>query len=319
LSNKVTLLRKLAIVTGTTILGVIGPDGLRYLNSIALSETDRSSLLRAEWIIGLLGLSVLLLLYGFDFFTVALRKLRLFFRSKSYAGFRIGILYDRDQNIERVWTNIAPEEWGALIEQSAGSSGKKLTVELIQTNKPFDSYHVIINPYGGNYPETSFGEFPVYKKILEYIRAGGFFVNVADVPTYWAYNPRLKRIIDRTPAVYDTAGKESRYFNRTPLMEELAVRVGNVERNSADLWSFTLKAPYAKCSDNNFVSLKPSRAAVVERNVESVVEPIDGMTPLFFCSYGDGRCLISLSWLSDNFAQNRPLATIISNLVVDQL
>jgi hypothetical protein len=43
------------------------------------------------------------------------------------------------------------------------------------------------------------------------------------------------------------------------------------------------------------------------------------MTPLFICYYGDGRCLISLSWLDRSFAQNQPLANVIAKLVVDQL
>jgi hypothetical protein len=319
LSNKVTLLRNLSIVIGSTILSIIGSDGLRYLNSIVSSKTVSPDLLDAKLIFTLLVLSFVLLLYGFDIFTIASRDLRRFCRSKRFGGYLIGILYERDQDIERVWSNIAPEEWATLIEQAAESSGKKIAIDFIQTNKAFDRYHVIINPYGGNYPETSFDDFPVYEKTLEYIRAGGFFVNVADIPTYWSYNPRLRRKIDRTPAVYGTAGEESRLFSRTPLMQELAVKVYNVEKNSAALWPFNLKAPYAKCRDNNFVSLKPSRAAVVERNVESVVEPIDGLTPLFFCSYGDGRCLISLSWLDGNFTQNRPLSGIISNLVINQL
>jgi hypothetical protein len=42
--------------------------------------------------------------------------------------------------------------------------GKKIEINLIESEQAFDSYHVIVDPYGGNYPETNFENYPVYTK-----------------------------------------------------------------------------------------------------------------------------------------------------------
>jgi hypothetical protein len=135
-------------------------------------------------------------------------------------------------------------------------------------------------------------------------------------------NPWLKRILDRTPAVYGVAGEEVRYFQQVPLMKELALRVNNVESLGPPVWRVQFDKRYGIC-EGIMSSLLASRAVFVEGNVDSVIVPIkvDGrdMTPLFFCSYGDGRCLISLSFLKDKFNQNRPLKTIISMLITDHI
>ena len=54
-------------------------------------------------------------------------------------------------------------------------------------------------------------------------------VNVADLPTYFAFNPLLRRSIDRTPVVYTSLGQPQRFFSRIPLLEELAVQTWNCE------------------------------------------------------------------------------------------
>jgi hypothetical protein len=225
-----------------------------------------------------------------------------------------------------VWSDITPAEWAAELQELAKAAGKKIKTKLIYATQCFDSYNAIINPFGGSYPEASFDGFPVYKKLLEYIRLGGLFVNVADIPTYWAYNPRLQRMLDRTPAVYGMAGGEVRFFHRVPLMQELGLRVRNVEKLGSPpwppVWPVQMAPRYRGCS-TSIATLLASRAVIVEGNVEAVIEPTkvgeDHMTPLFFCHYGEGRCLISLSFLNGGYSSNSPLKGMISKLVIHQL
>jgi hypothetical protein len=136
------------------------------------------------------------------------------------------------------------------------------------------------------------------------------------VPTYWAYSPVLKRRIDRTPAVYGIEGEEKRFIYRAPFMQELSIKVGGVNDNTA--WPFNLKKQYDKCGDSAFTSIKPSRMALVEKNVESVVEQVSGLTPLFFCLTAMVSVLF-INLVDQQFAQNRPLSDIIAKLIINKL
>lgn len=308
------LLRNLSLVLGATILSVFGPNILRLFPDGSLCN------------LFLFLLAIFLLLYGFGTIEKIVSETRIRFRNSCFICPKVAILKGVSQSfkseIPLVWSDISPDEWKDEIEKIARELGKNIKVKLIFSVGSFDSYNAILNPYGGNYPESSFDNFPVYNKTLNYIRTGGLFVNVADIPTYWAYNPRLKRMLDRTPAVYSVAGEEARFFNRVPLMQDLALRVLNIEQLPPQILPFQMLEKYSTLG-NDMTNLMVSRAAFIEGNVESVVQPIrvgnQDMTPLFFCNYGDGRCLISLSFLNDAFSQNRPLKTVIAKLVVDQL
>lgn len=308
------LLRNLALVLGATILSVFGPNVLRLFPDGSIGNLI------------LFMTSIILLLYGFGTIEKVISETRITIRnSRSFCpkvGIFTGVSQNFDSEIPLVWTDISPEEWKNEIEEIARERGEKIKVKFVFSVDSFDSFNAIINPYGGNYPEVSFGNFPVYDKILNYMRNGGLFVNVADIPTYWAYNPRLNRILDRTPAVYGISGEEVRFFNRAPLMQELALRIQNIEQLQPPILPFQMLERYSNLNPD-ITNLLPSRAVIIEGNVESVIQPIrireQDMTPLFFCNYGDGRCLISLSFLNDSFIQNRPLKSVIAQLVIDQL
>ncbi len=45
----------------------------------------------------------------------------------------------------------------------------------------------------GYIQEDSLNKKTTLNKILEYVKEGGIFVNVADVPFFWAYNFNIKR------------------------------------------------------------------------------------------------------------------------------
>jgi hypothetical protein len=187
-----------------------------------------------------------------------------------------------------------------------------------------DGYAAIVNPFGATYPESSFDRYPVYKSLLQFIRRGGLFVNVADLPTYFAFNPLLGRSIDRTPAIYATDGGERRPFARVPLLEELAVRVWNCEALGPPVVSFRLAPNFASCGPPQ-LSLVATRLALTTpgANLDPVFGPemIGGQlsTPVWICKYGDGQVLASLSFLAASYSQNRALLPLIANVVAQQV
>ena len=72
---------------------------------------------------------------------------------------------------------------------------------------------------------------------LNYVREGGVFANVADIPSYWAYNPDLHRKLDTTTAIYGTlqtpTGTQifsTRPFELTPLAKKLGLRVAGISQ-----------------------------------------------------------------------------------------
>ena len=77
------------------------------------------------------------------------------------------------------------------------------------------------------------------KKIFNYVEEGGVFINVADIPGYFAYNSPLGRKLDTTPPTYFMErrpdGKISisteRVFERTPFLEKLGLQVLNIENS----------------------------------------------------------------------------------------
>jgi len=309
-----SLLQNLSIVTGATILSIIGPNILDYFPFGWIRDTF------------LLVLALLFLLYGFGSIRMIIKFIRQKLRDSSTFRPQIGILYGispgRADSIPLVWSDDSPNTLKGRITGIADAMNREIKVNLIYTNEAFDKYNVIINPFGGCYPESSFDKFPVYYKLLEYIRKGGIFVNVADVPTYWAYNPHIGRKLDRTPPVYGVRGEEVRYFKLTPLMQELGLRVLNVEQPNSTAWQVRMSPKYRQYSDK-IIKLVPSRAVVVEGNVEPIIAPREEnghlLTPLFLCSYGNGRCLISLSFLDNKFRSNGFLKDIICMATIDEL
>lgn len=246
---------------------------------------------------------------------------------------KVGILSDmgwEPENAEiRTWTDISPEKWKKEIEKLAMESKVKIKVELIDAGKNFDPYIVILNPYGGVYPERDVKNFDTLNKIFNYVNEGGQFVNVADVPGYWAYNPLLKRRLDATPPIYNIIYNTSngktliglvRPFELTPFMEKLGLRVLNIEKTEHCKWDVEFEDKFNRTiEDINEVEVH--RVVILERNVEAIIKPKPeqrgGITPLFFVKYGDGKFLISLVFFDRKYPQNDKMKVILAKIIIE--
>ncbi|MCK4735181.1 MAG: hypothetical protein KAT65_22200 [Methanophagales archaeon] len=188
-------------------------------------------------LIFLLGLSLVSLLYGFGINSLmyqhCLRKIR---KKK----LKIGILSDIPHYEKDCWvkTNISSNDW----EDELKKCGAKNT-ELITVLDNFDKYTAILNPYGGLYPERDLSNYETLNKILNYVKEGGFFINVADIPGYFAcplVKPwhKIEIALRNAPYAYkfipNLSGllrpvEKVPFFGDTPFTEKLGLRMHNTE------------------------------------------------------------------------------------------
>jgi hypothetical protein len=243
---------------------------------------------------------------------------------------KIGILNDIPQGEDEGWehTNVCYDRWKEEILRQAKNN--KIEVKLLTVEDNFDSYTTIVNPYGGVYPEHSLGELETLNKMLDYVREGGFFVNVADIPGYYAYNKLIKRKLDVTPPAFWDLERDPcsgrgkliprRVFDLTPLMVKIGLRGYNVDQ-TGDL-EFE-----GKCKEvlgSGIANIKVRRVLVVEKNVKSVVKPdvedredSEKRTPILFAKYGNGKFLFSLIWFDgQDFGVEKKLVSTLAKLIV---
>lgn len=67
----------------------------------------------------------------------------------------------------------------------------------------FKKHQIIVNPYGGVYPESDISNLVSLDSIFLFVRNGGVYLNIADIPFYYAYDKNLQRRIDTTPLAGD--------------------------------------------------------------------------------------------------------------------
>jgi len=307
--------RSLALVLAGSLLGLMA------------SMVGHPFLLATTAIFG-----IVLLLYGIGIVQQLAHQGRL--RGRWNEPLKIGILHDLGWNLANTqiyaWTDIDPSEWKSEIELQSKDRQPRLKLEFINIHSQFDSYVAILNPYGGVYPEADLKNLATLKKILVYVREGGLFVNVADIPTFWSYNPDLRRRLDTVETAYGQVQDESgvkifsfKPFELTPLIKELGLRIASqpqgIQSNLDQILGITTE------------SITSRRVAVADPNVTTCVNTtrlpyMDGssydMTPIFFVKYGEGDFLISLVWINDSdHDQTRKdiIKKTICKLTVDKL
>ena len=306
------LLQNLALLLGGAVLGIVGPDLVDQLPC-------GSARLRIMSLI-----AIVLILWGAGVLNALLTVFRRFSRRRRFRAPLVGVLTGVSSSYKTkmsgIWTDIPPSGWAEELRKVSGEKQAPIRIRLIPANRIHDGYAAIINPFGSTYPESSFDGYPIYKSILRFIRRGGLFVNVADLPTYFAYNPLLSRSIDRTPAVYTSSGGTLRLFTRIPLLEDLVVDTWNCESLGPPTMPFRLNSDFASCGPPQ-VSLTVTRVATIraDGNLRAILGPeiLNGIpvTPLWLTQY----VLASLSFLADPYTGNRVLVPLLANVIVQQL
>lgn len=102
--------------------------------------------------------------------------------------------YDIDKDTSS-WINVS------LSQIKRKLDSEKIKYRISQKESDFQKFLIIINPYGGAYPENSISDLKSLDRIFSFVRNGGIYINIADIPFYYAYEKNLKRRIDTTPLV----------------------------------------------------------------------------------------------------------------------
>lgn len=88
---------------------------------------------------------------------------------------------------EMLFTRFGPQDWQDMLATQT-FDGQRWSSDLIPLNRISKRFTVVINPFGEYFPESDLITFSGFRKIVEYIRSGGIFVNVAGVGFYWAWD-----------------------------------------------------------------------------------------------------------------------------------
>lgn len=109
-------------------------------------------------------------------------------------GKLIGIYapYEID-NDNSSWINLSERQLENMITRH------KIRYCVFYSDRDFRKYPVIINPYGGAYPENNVATLESLNEIFSYVKNGGTYVNIADIPFYYAFDKSLNRRLDTTP------------------------------------------------------------------------------------------------------------------------
>jgi len=283
------------------------------------------------------GAIILLLFYGIG---VPQREYHEFIlRRRWKKPLKIGIFNDLGEDTSNseifVWSDISPKKWKESIEELTKEMDIEVKVEPINVGMNFHKYVAILNPYGGVYPELDLRNLSTLDKILDYVKEGVCFLNVADIPSYWAYNPDLHRKLDIASTVHAAFQTptgvgivSTKPFETTPLIKRLGLRVmgayvGNlgVPQNLNAVLGTRMRIG----------TIRSERLAIAESNVMSGVPVtelayIDGrtypMTGLFFDSFGEGFFLFSLLWINAKYHKKRAKQTIqraIIKLLIEKI
>ena len=249
---------------------------------------------------------------------------------------KVGILNDMEWDLtdEEIYTNtdISPGDWQKEMKEL---SGNKIPADLINTKDNFDMYNAIINPYGGVYPEFDLENFKTMNKILNYMKDGGLFINVADIPGFFACNPSIKpwrRVVTaQKDAPYAYVQQNNKLikpiaqiplFHLTPFTRELGVDIYTTEFSEKGFLEFELGD--LKIEVHRVAVVKGYIVPKIKRGVSDLptLSPRGEnilVTPLFFAKYGDGKLLSSLIFekQEQNERLRKELKKMLGKLIID--
>jgi hypothetical protein len=225
------------------------------------------------------------------------------------------------------WSKMNPNEWYSKIDNAIKESKIKAKPKFIKITKPqtqwfLDRYSAIINPYGSIYPEVDIKGLTVWKSIIYYVLHGGIFLNVADIPLYYAYDPvtQVRRTLLKQSYQLVPFQESEKFLNQlfqrrlkfvmipyasfgeTPFAQEIGIGIAKTEDENYTPLYWSLKSKNTNLSSSNEIkSVAVNRAILVNDHVKSIVEELEWqgnlVTPVCSIYFGGGKFLVSLIFL----------------------
>lgn len=184
---------------------------------ISLSVLPFNDQISKNWILVLI-ISFVLIFIGIGFFEGIKSFYRTLLRILNKQRKRVALFAPFELNKNNSsWVNIS------LNDISKQFIKEKVRFKLIKNIEDVEKFPLVVNPYGGLYPEEDLATLQSIEKIFNYVRNGGVFVNIADIPFYYAYDENLNRRIDTTPLVSGLSN--IRAFSDTLVAKKLHVWV----------------------------------------------------------------------------------------------
>lgn len=152
----------------------------------------------SQYVLCIIGAIFVLVLYGFGLFEGIFKVWVLIIREINDRRKKIFIYapYEIDDS-NSSWINV----YLAQLKKELDTKCIKYSIKKKEIS--FSKYPIVINPYGGAYPEKNASTLQSFNNIFEYVRNGGKYLNIADIPFYYAFDESLKRRIDTTPLAGD--------------------------------------------------------------------------------------------------------------------
>lgn len=203
-----------------------------------------------------------------------------------------------------------------------------------------DKYSLIINPYGSVYPEDDVQNLTVMKSVLHYVDHGGIFVNVADIPFFYPYDPRreimygafaqeahlYKYIVWNLHLLKHKQDAAIEVITPYPYVDTPFLRAVKINIVATEIREFDVKTKRTeifpmltslKMKDSNFTleGVAVHRGIVLDSHVKSIVEELEWereyekiqFTPLCDIYFGKkGKFIISsifLEYVNDEIAE----------------
>ncbi|MFH0957789.1 MAG: hypothetical protein V1897_03715 [Pseudomonadota bacterium] len=119
--------------------------------------------------------------------------------------------------ISPIYTIHTPDEWC----QEIRSQNPSWQVELVSVDRALSGRaDMVVNPFGEAYPEEDLSLHTTFTKILDYVRGGGVYVNVAGYPFWWKANTITG---EKTPAGRWEQQQSNLMFNKPLLPDFLGI------------------------------------------------------------------------------------------------
>lgn len=174
----------------------------------------------------------------------------------------------------------------------------KINFAIIKKESSIFKYPVVVNPYGGVYPEKNASTLESLNFLFDYVNKGGIYINIADIPFYYAFDQYHKRMINTTPLAGDFS--QVRSFLQTILTKKLHC--------------FVFGLTSGEDFDNNItriISLAKNSRNLFNKSIK-IDETETLYSPVLTIPYGKGYFVFSTIQITkENFEE------LLQNLILD--